>query len=508
MRNSVYSRTMSDPLQGNPPKDVVTIRLDRTSKARLNQIAKAENRTVSTLIDLAVQEFLDRRLEARPEFLRVRHADLPDTSVLRAFFEMAPELFEKARKELDLPEFQFIDDRPEWNRVPVDLFRGQSDLVESVNRLPLFWHFKTEGSPTRLDWVVPFLQVFVGHCIFVRRDLAEHYLSKQQLKEFEDFRVQAQTGRDLSLRSLVAWVRWEGLRDEARALETIWKESIVGCQTGTDFHIAVRRVAPILSELSRKEEDLPITDPTISAVEDLNSGFQEFLNGTISAFTGNLLHSAELLTDHRETALLLAGPADLRVPSLNTLALRKGMLDPESGFEDEQGKMGRSILNIWGRAVRWFSNSVISTDSDAQLRRFLELRFPHFLADASVQMSTRPLSESSDRVKALQGLMQSWVKWLPDRAEAQAFFGVTSTLSGQDLVQHYQQLSDLLNPSAVMKAPQLSDPIERALWQFPELAGRAIKSLPNPVQPVAQGRGTHVPEAHESHKPVQERQSA
>ena len=89
---------MGEPTQRNLAKEAVTIRLDIESKAKLNLLAKAENRTVSTLIDIAVREFLDRRdLDGeRPEILRIRHADLPDTSVLRAFCEMEPGLDRKS----------------------------------------------------------------------------------------------------------------------------------------------------------------------------------------------------------------------------------------------------------------------------------------------------------------------------------------------------------------------------------------------------------------------------
>ena len=182
--------------------EAVTIRLDADAKTKLNELARAENRTVSSLIDLAVREFLDRKSggETKPEFLRVRHADLPDTSVLRAFCTLAPDQADRARAKLGLPVFKFVEDRPEWSRLPLDLFKGESDVVESVNWLPIFLHVKGGGGSPRLDWVGPFLQLFVGHCVFVSSDLAGNYLDAGQRKEFAAFRAWAGPARRVGTR--------------------------------------------------------------------------------------------------------------------------------------------------------------------------------------------------------------------------------------------------------------------------------------------------------------------
>ena len=253
----------------------------------------------------------------------------------------------------------------------------------------------------------------------------------------------------------------------------MWRDTVVGCQLGTDYHIAIRRVGPILGELAGKGADAATVDPTIAGITDLNRGFQEFRNGTISAFCGSLLHSAELLSDRPEVALLLAGPADVRVPSLNTLAGAKGMFEATSARESRANGMGGNVLAFWSTAVRWFRDEMINCNSDAVLRQFLGLMFKDFLNEQAGGGSA-PEAERPDRVRILKGLLQTWVRWFADPAEARSFIGegvIEGTMAGgmqarDPLVQHYEELCDLLNPAVAMKAPRLNDLRERALGGF------------------------------------------
>ncbi len=483
---------MENVRQRNAAKEAVTIRLDVEAKSQLSSLARTENRTVSSLIDLAVREFLDRRfgrgvarsIEAR---LRVRHASLPDTCVLHAFFTLASEQYEDASRELNLPRLEFVDDRPEWSSLPKDLFAGESDLVESVNWLPIFWHVKRGGSAPRLDWIGPFLQLFVGHCVFVRADLASSRLDPAEMADFEAFRSEARTGKDLTLRSLVAWARHSGEKAAGRAtaLREIWSDAVVACQQGTDYHIAVRRVDPILSELAGGLEAPAFSDPTIQGIASLDPGFRDFCNGTVSGFTGNLLQTTELLTWRKDSALLFAGPADLRVPSLNTLAGHKGMFEPASEAADaDPGNIGARVLELWAIAVEWFRNSVVNGKSDEVLREFLRTMFPDFDLDglSNPESTAAALGSDLTPLAVLRSMMQTWVKWFKSPDEAGAFFGqnVVGGLSGhasaEDLVQHYEELCDLLNPAAQMCAPKLDDPRERALWQFPAFPERGPRA--------------------------------
>src|SRR5690349_10982369 len=86
------------------PKEVVTIRMDSDTKEKLNALAVEDDSTVSGLIDRAVREFLNRRFgtSSDTDVLKIRHAGLPDTCVLHAFFTLAPEECESARQELKL----------------------------------------------------------------------------------------------------------------------------------------------------------------------------------------------------------------------------------------------------------------------------------------------------------------------------------------------------------------------------------------------------------------------
>jgi hypothetical protein len=467
-------------------KEAVTIRLETDAKKRLTELAEAEGRTVSSMIDGAVHEFLERRLGRReadpPKVLKVHHANLPDTCVLNAFCTLVPEQAERARQDLGMPGLEFVKDRPEWIRLPLDLLEGDSDIVESVNLCPIYFNGKKGGSSLRLDWVGPCLEMFVGHCVFVRCDLASTYLTEADISDFEAFRGRARTGRDLSLRSLTAWARQSGSEMQSRGLklQALWRDAIVGCQLGTDYHIAVRRVSPMLAILGDNDgEKITAEDPLISGITDLDRGFKEFSNGTVSAFSGNLLHSAELLTDGKKIALLLAGPADMRVPSLNALAGQKGMFATSS---NGMVPMGSSVLAFWGEAVGWFRDQVINSESNELLEKFINTMFPGF---ADQQDSTQNLV----RLTVLKSLMQTWVKWFASPEDARDFMGGKTFT--ENLAQHYTDLCDLLNPATQMKAPEQDTPSERQLWRFPVLldspainlqAGDALASTSGPTK--------------------------
>lgn len=471
--------TSVDDVRHRHAKEAVTIRLDSDAKAQLAELAQRDARTVSSLIDMAVREYLDRQLGVTgsahfpTNVLRIRHAALPDTSVLHAFHLLAQQQCTDAQRELKLPAFEFLDDRAEWSRLPADLLTGESDLVESINWLAIFWHMRRGGSSPRLDWTGPFLQLFAGHCVFIRSDLATAFLSAEQIAAFTKFRDEAKSGKDLSLRSLVAWVRQTDDRAVKNALDALWAEAVVGCQVGTDYHIAIRRVTAILGALTATREER-ITDPTITGVVNLDHGFREFCNGTVTAFTGNLLHSADLLTRRNHLALLIAGPADVRVPSLNTLAARKGTFDPLTDGSDRTGALGTRVLELWRRAVRWFRTEVINAESDDMLRDFIAAAFPDtpFLERLAGDSDEASPAVDPQRLQVLKNLLQTWVRWFEDPNEARAFVGdagLATKVAAEDLVQHYQELCEMLNPSAQMIAPGES---EQPFWRFPVLSER------------------------------------
>lgn len=474
-------------------KEPVTIRLDVECKARLAELALADGRTVSSEIDIAVREYLDRRLGSAPpqlavDRIRVRHASLPDTSILSAFHMLAPEACEKARQDLNLPPFEFLGDPPEWSRLRADLLSGESDLVESVNWSAIFWHTR-RGISQRLDWTGPFLHLFGAHCVFIRRDLAKAFLSEEQISEFVKFRDAANSGKELSLRSLVAWARQTKDSAVIEALDAMWAEAVVGCQLGTDYHIAIRRLTAALAYLAVKSD---VVDPPTPGVGNLDQGFREFCNGTVTAFTGNVLHSADLFTRRKGLALLIAGPADVRVPSLNTLAARKEMFAQGIDGTDRTAIGGR-ILEFWGRAVGWFHADVINAESDDALRSFIVKAFPEspFLKPAGAD--TDGSSSLEERVAVLKSLMQTWMRWFEDPEEARAFLGdggVATAVAAEDLVEHYQELCMMLNPSAQMAAP---GDAERQFWRFPTLPEQGMARRLAPAQHGGATRETKTP---------------
>lgn len=477
------------------PKEPVTIRLDVEVKAKLQQLAGLDKQTVSSLIDHAIREFLDRRLGVdtvnEPETIEVRHAALPDTCVLRAFHSFGGDKYKKAQEALNLPKLHFLSKEEwrtecEWRNVLNEVFSGRTDLVESINWLPIFWHTKPGLSSPTLDWVGPFLEIFVGHCVFVRKDFVEEYLAPEYIKNYEEFfrrekpEKKKPTGRDLSLRSLVAWVQQlepDASKSLARSLEIMWTDAVVGCQLGTDFHMAVCRIAPILTSIAGTSSN-DIRDPALSGLGDLDRGFQEFLHGVVTGFTGNLLHSADLLSRKENVAFLLAGPADLRIPSLNTLAGRKGFLSTEG---DEKLLINKDLednrlLKLWEMAVNWFYDEVINTESPENLHKIIKTFFDP--KNSSLEKEGSEADPNLEMISILKSLMQTWVKWFASPKDAYAFIGDGGTLRAEALVQHYEKLCDHLNPTAPrMEAPKYESSEEQAFWKFPVLSRSQMKII-------------------------------
>lgn len=461
---------MSESTQRNQAKEPVTIRLDLNIKARLLELAQQQERTVSSLIDLAVREFLNRSsgglVAHSPSAvkLRVRHANLPDTHVLHAYCTLAEERYNDSLKELVLPGIEFVDAPVEWGRLLTEVSEGKSDLVESVNWQALFWERKQYKSPS-LDWVGPYLQLFVGHCVFVRPDHVSAYLDKGELDDFSQFRTRAKTGRDLSLRSLIAWATRSGDKKAERLnkLRLLWADAIVCCQPGTDYHIAVLRIAPTLEEGGDTNTSTGDRfDTVVQGTDSLDNGFRQFRNGTVTAFIGNLLHAAQLLADPSQ-GLLLAGPSDLRVPSLNTLAGHKGVFDGTLMSTDGPVSSTRDgVKALWKHAASWFRDEVVGAEADEPLREFVAKFFPELLKNSSER--TGPLSDYA----IFRSLMRTWVKWFPEPEDAEAFVG--GKTAADTLVRQYEWLCELLNPSAKMVSHNGDQPEEaRSLWKFPVL---------------------------------------
>lgn len=162
----------------------------------------------------------------------------------------------------------------------------------------------------------------------------------------------------------------------------------------------------------------------------------------------------------------------------------------------EANGMGGSVLAFWGRAVRWFRDELVNSDSDLMLRQFLDQMFRGFLTEQNGEGPGVGGTDATQRVHVLKGLMQTWVRWFADPTEARAFLGdgvvegmMAGSLSAKDLVQHYEELCDLLNPATHMKAPRLDDPRERGLWQFPVFAERLPKPPSTAPQQSAAGKG-------------------
>jgi hypothetical protein len=476
-------------------KQVVSIRLDVADHRRLQGLADEQDQSVSSLIGLAVRQFLQRFQEGSPTSfpmaeMKVRYTLLPDTCVLFAFHELAGEKFQAALSDLELPHLKFTEDRPEWRSLATDLVLGESHLVEALNRLPLFWHLDAGKSSPRLDWVGPFLEIFTGHHIFVRTDQVEAILTAADVQDYKEWAAKAKPGKEQSLHSLIGWAKTSATeKRQARAekLHTLWENCLIGLQLGTDYHIAVRRVSPVLSKLSNPTEDSDLHStetyrPILQGFEDLTRAYREFLNGPITGFTGHLLQTAELFAIGPSKAMLLAGPADLQVPSLNTLAGRKGLFDAFLAG-DRNNTLGERVLALWSRAVTWFLDEVVMARTTDNLGKLAKLITAHQSTDPTEGLAL----DQTEKLRIFQSLMQTWVKWFPDAQEACSFMGdgvtssaasplaETQTLPSEQLVSHYQDLIKRLNPSRTMTAPDVND----AFWKFPVLISRPLDAAPS-----------------------------
>lgn len=441
-------------------KVAITVRLRGNSLKELKQIADTESRTVSNLIDGAVKEFLGRRNDSSDVVLNVQHAALPDTSVLKGFFHLAQEAYKTGVEEKRFPNIYFPPQQFEWSRLMSEVMQGEMEVVESVNWQSILKELANKYTPPRFDWMPPYLQLFGGHCVFSSASLVKEKLGKDDLESFMAFRSIATTGRELSRHSLAAWANMSDLSSEektgrAAKLAALWSESIVCCQLGTDFHIALLRLTSLLeamlppSQAQAALADAPRNEPIIQGVDDLDNAFAQFNDGVFTAFIGNMLHTTELLAEAEPHALLLAGPADLRITSLNTLVGAKGQI---------QGSGGEKIATLWRDASKWF-NEMVGNPSIDTFGKFVAMVAP---------TSSRGAPWSEREIILLKSLMQTWVKVFPDALSAQALVGhAGDNKAALFFLAHYESMCKKLADSEPMPAPQHEQAMERSFWKFP-----------------------------------------
>lgn len=458
-------------------KEAVTVRLDANAKARLQEIAQRENRTFSSLIDLAVKDYLEQREGKHPKIadlnsLQICHAHVPDSIVLRAYATFAPQACSALLESLGLPQAEFVAKQPEWRKN--HLHADTSDLVETFNWLPIFWHIKRGGSSPRIGWIGPYLQIFSAHCVFVRRDFFKTFLTTADYENYVAFQATAETPRDQSLRSVIAWLQnsdEDVMAQRASAVLKCWTNTVITCQMGTDLQIAAQRVTPLLQRLANNPKHLADAEPTLQGNNDLHSGFQLFMSSAVTGFTGHALQSTELLTDAKSEAILLAGPADVRVPSLNTIAGHKNLFDAHGGALTTNNP----FLTLWAHAVQWFRREMLNEPSAERFHEFMRIHYPEYIRP---EQNAADTAKNREKVRFLRSFMQTWIQWFADPNEAQAFMGNSlidgiggsATPTPEDLVQHYETLCDALHPAGKMPPALDSNPTEQALWKFPTLS--------------------------------------
>jgi hypothetical protein len=200
------------------------------------------------------------------------------------------------------------------------------------------------------------------------------------------------------------------------------------------------------------------------------------MNSAVTGFTGHALQSTELMTDAKSEAVLLAGPADVRVPSLNTLAGHKSLFDEQATNElssnPHENHYNNAILALWAEAVRWFRDSMLNEPSGERFHVFMREHYPEYIRS---ELTDEDKAKNRQKILFLRSFMQTWIQWFADPHEAHAFMGNTlidgisnnAAATPQALVQHYETLSDALHPAGKMPPAHDSNPTEQALWKFP-----------------------------------------
>ena len=465
------------PKESRRTKEAVTVRLDAQAKADLQAIAQRENRTFSSLIDLAVKAFLEgngtnNTLAPALNSLKICHAHVPDSIVFRAFATFAASECSTLVESLGLPQAEFVDKQPEWRKN--HLHADTSDLVETFNWLPIFWHIKRGGSSPRIGWIGPYLQIFSAHCVFIRRDFFKSFITPEDYADYLKFHNQGTTARDQSLRSVIAWIQHSPEeRAPQRAVQVLkcWTNTVVTCQMGTDLQIAAQRVTPLLQILAKQPTDYAFAEPTLQGNNSLHAGFQSFMSSAVTGFTGHALQSTELLTDAKSDAVLLAGPADVRVPSLNTIAGHKSLFDAQGSADHANN----AFLILWTHAVHWFRKAMLNEPSGERFHEFMRTHYPEYIRP---ETTPEDVAHNRQKVLFLRSFMQTWIQWFADPNETRAFMG-NSLIDGiganaaptpEDLVQHYENLCDALHPAGKMPPAHDSNPTEQAMWKFPTLS--------------------------------------
>ena len=452
-------------------------------------MASKEDRTVSSLVDKAVRNYIehspqkiskdnkmftgnfsvDSLFNSGP--LYIRHANLPDTSILYAYSKLAPQACYETLMNNGLPEIKFFDEGTQWNKLPSDLFSGAADILESVNWLSIFWHMRRGGSSPQLGWLGPYLNVFAGHCIFVHREVLEQVFSESALADYDTFKSSSTDAKTLSLNSFFAWINNSNdlKHNRIQALVSVWKTLEVSCNIGTDYQLAAIRFGHLLSQICSELNEHKtfaknsLLDPIICGNKSSDEGLSRFLSGDATGFIGGLMQSSILFADHLDDVVLLAGPADLKLQSINTLAAKN--VDKTSTNQ---------YISLWSDAVKWYKKEVIWSDELTHLKALIEKTSPSFFDSFS------PISANKEklplRLEILRGMLRTWVRWFESPEDARGFYGGLNNkssfklkISAEDLVENYEVMSRYLTSINPSQYPDIDESSVDLFWRFPKL---------------------------------------
>lgn len=316
-------------------KTQLSIRVSQESLTRLRVAALQERRSVSFLIDQAIEEFLSRpgresaygAKNGLPE-LTMRYAPLIDTAVLYAYSVENPSEYASLCRAAG---FHIRPEKMEYSELLESRAGQAADFFTLANLVSLR---RADDGPER-DELFPGALTWKAHFLFVRRDWLNQQL-QQPAKA-----AMSVAGVEKSLCELMA-------HDFGIAMiRNTFKNMVVACESNTDWNIALRN-------LRAKYADEDENVFKAQHYQTLRGAFDDFTMGKVPAFGGGIVHTALLLRNERfrKEAVVLARPRDFDCPSTSTIIAPVSILN----------KYRPGLEQVWESAAHWFNDQLVQNE--------------------------------------------------------------------------------------------------------------------------------------------------
>lgn len=275
-------------------------------------------------------------------YIRVSYAPLPDTAILYGYSCLEATRFAALCARHNV---KFAFERATWKELG---HRFDGDATDVAGMFGNRWVVdRAAQHRAGLYFVKPYLGVFGGHYIFVRRDLVRKHLDPDR-----HLLVPA-PGSEQSLHAVFKY------QCGLSALAGVARAVTIACQEDTDWQIATR--------VMQKDYGQGGGTYRTVAVESLDHALEQFLVGELTGFIGGLSHASSLLTRFTEEAVVLAGPGDIECPSINSLIISTGVMNVG-------GPAKRAVHDLWGEAASWFNDALLN--DPLLMGRYLSLLEP------------------------------------------------------------------------------------------------------------------------------------